>query len=214
MVDSPYYQLDTSNDPYHANFRMFLEKVNELGEGRILEVGSRNSLFKSHFSCGEYIGFDIRPGKGVDVVGDVHYLSEKLQRGYFDVVLSISAFEHFAMPWKAVLEINKVMKTGGILFVSTHPAWQPHELPWDFWRYAKESFKVLLNRQTGFEIIRCNEGLPASIIPYGYEPSMMNMHKHPTPIGISVLARKLGPSASNLLWNRTVTEILDTTYPA
>jgi len=214
MVDTPYYQLDTSNDPFHVNFRLFLEKVNELGEARVLEIGSRNSLVKPHFSCGEYVGFDIRPGKEVDVVGDVHQLSEKLQHGYFDVVLSISAFEHFAMPWKAALEINKVMKAGGILFVATHPTWPAHELPWDFWRYSKETFKVLLNQKTGFEIINCNEGLPASVIPHGYESSMINLHKQRTHLGISVIARKIGPSASNLSWNMSVNEILDTTYPA
>lgn len=214
MVDSPYYQLDTSNDPFHANFRLFLEKVNELGDGRILEIGSRNSLVKSHFSRGEYTGFDIRPGEAVNVVGDVHHLSEKLEHDYFDAVLSISSFEHFAMPWKAALEINKVMKPGGILFVATHPAWPLHELPWDFWRFSKEAFKVLLNPETGFEILHCNEGLPASIMPYGFESSMMNLHKQPTFLGISVLARKIGPSANNLSWNLAITEILDTTYPA
>ncbi len=214
MFDTPYYQLDTSNDPFHENFRLFVEKANKLDDSRILEVGSRHSLAKSHFSRGEYTGFDIRPGEAVDVVGDVHHLSEKLEQGYFDFVFSLSSFEHFAMPWKAILEINKVMKDGGILFVSTHPAWPPHELPWDFWRYGKGSFNVLLNRKTGFEIIQCSEGLPASIVPYGYEPPMINMHKHPAHLGITALARKIGPSASNLSWDMNITDILDTTYPA
>ena len=213
LIDSPCYQQDTSNDPYHTNFKLFLEKAKELGDCRILEVGSRNSLVKSHFNMGKYTGFDIRSGEAVDVVGDVHHLSQNLKHDYYDIVLSISAFEHFAMPWKAVLEINTVMKIGGLLFVATHPTWPAHDLPWDFWRYSKEAFKVLLNQKTGFKILHCSEGIPASIIPFGYEPSIINLHKQPTHLGISVIAKKIGPSASNLTWNMSVKEVLDTNYP-
>ena len=34
------------------------------------------------------------------------------------------------MPWKVVLELNRVMAEGGLLFTATHHTWPPHELPW------------------------------------------------------------------------------------
>lgn len=83
----------------------------------------------------------------------------------FDVVYGISVFEHVAMPWQAGLELERVMTCGGLLFLTSHPAWPPHALPWDFWRFSASAFAVLLNHHTGFEILRCDEGLPAVILP-------------------------------------------------
>jgi SAM-dependent methyltransferase len=54
-------------------------------------------------------------GEGVDPVGDVHKLSQSFPLGHFDFVFSVSVFEHLLFPWKAVLEINKVLKTGGYI---------------------------------------------------------------------------------------------------
>lgn len=53
------------------------------------------------------------------------------------------------MPWQVILEINKVMKEGGLLLIATVPTWPRHALPWDFWRYSKGAFKDLLNPSTG-----------------------------------------------------------------
>ena len=66
-----------------------------------------------------YTGIDIVAGENVDVVGDAHQLSEYFDEDCFDAVFSISTFEHLAMPWKAAIEINRVMKTGGVLMGTT-----------------------------------------------------------------------------------------------
>ena len=44
-----------------------------------------------------------------------------------------------------MLELNKVLRVGGVIQVVTHPAWPPHELPWDFWRFPKGAFTALFN---------------------------------------------------------------------
>jgi len=71
--------------------------------------------------CADYVGFDIIAGNGVDIVGDAHRLSESFPPDHFDFVFSISVFEHLLFTWKAILEINKVMKSGGYVYLSTHP---------------------------------------------------------------------------------------------
>ena len=117
------------------------------------------------------------------------------------------------MPWKAVVELNKVMSTGGLMYIATHPTWPPHERPWDFWRFSEEGFQVLLNPVTGFEILECSSGLPCSIIPFGTDEPMKGMYMHHAYLGISVIARKIGPSDGRLAWDVGVDEILETAYP-
>src|SRR5262249_35375194 len=148
---------------------------------------------KQHAFTGysEYIGFDICSGQDVDVVGDIHQLSSYFGVNHFDSVYSISVFEHLAMPWKAVLEINKIMKQGGLLFIATHPTWPLHELPWDFFRFSKVAFDSLLNPVTGFEIVACEEGLPCSIVPLVNVPTMSRMPSGVANLAVAVLARKI-----------------------
>jgi hypothetical protein len=127
-------------------------------------------------AVGEYVGSDIHPGPNVDVVGDAHQLSK-----YVSGPL-----------WKAVLEINAVLADGGLLFVATHQSWPPHELPGDFWRYSPAAFEALLNRETGFEIIRAERGLPEVIVPMVDEPGLRGLH---------------------LQWNLTAADVIESEYP-
>jgi len=209
-------RTDTASDPFHLNFLYFLDEVKRLDQCDVLELGARRSTIRNHFDrCRRYVGVDIHPGEGVDVACDIHELSSALapQNVRFDAVVTISTFEHLAMPWKAVLEINKVMKPGGLLFIATHPTWPPHELPWDFWRFAEGAFQGLLNRATGFEIVRCNSGLPCTILPLGTEKSTVGILGQPAFMGISVVARKTAEARSDLQWNVSTEEILTTQYP-
>lgn len=213
ILDQPMHQ-ETSQDPYHLNFKLFLQEANKLESASVLELGARNVSKKSLFTgYKEYIGFDIHAGENVDVAGDIHKLSKYFPEEYFHVVFSISVFEHLAMPWKAILEINKIMKIGGLLFIATHPTWPAHAMPWDFWRFSKEAFKVLLNSSTGFEIMRSDEGLPCSVVPFGNEESMIGLHQEPANLGVSVFARKCGKYDENLAWDVDIEKILDSIYP-
>jgi SAM-dependent methyltransferase len=206
-------QRDRSDDPYHAVYADFLAAANALDAPRVLELGSRHS----HVSPGlhgyrEYVGFDVLAGPNVDVVGDAHTLSEVVE-GAFDAVYSISTFEHLAMPWKVVLEINRVLRDGGLMFAATHHTWPPHELPWDYWRYSRGAFEALLNPYTGFEIVRCEEGLPAIVVPMLRDASTRHLHEDPTSLGVSVLARKIGPPRADLSWDLTAGDVARGSYP-
>lgn len=214
IFESPYYSQDTSGDPYHGNFSWFIDEVNGMEKPRILELGARKINQKERFGdYGEYVVFDIHEDEGVDVAGDIHQLSRYFGEGQFDAVFMVSVMEHLAMPWKAILEINRVMKPGGLLFISTHPVWPAHALPWDFWRYSKEAFPVLLNRFTGFEVLKCDEGLPCLVLPFGKDPSLTYLHREAANLGVSVVARKTGEADSRLSWGLEVDEMIASVYP-
>jgi SAM-dependent methyltransferase len=201
------------DDPYHAVFRDFIALANELSDYRLLELGARGAQVDPRLQgYREYVGFDIHPGPNVDVVGDAHALSQAVE-GRFDAIYAISTFEHLALPWKVVLELNAVLADGGLLFLATHPTWPPHELPWDFWRYSPAAFQALLNRQTGFEIVRVETGLPALIVPMVRGEAMRDVHRNPASLGVSVLARKISAPRADLRWDLTAGDVIEGSYP-
>jgi SAM-dependent methyltransferase len=204
---------DRSGDPFHAVFADFVEAANALHDYSVLELGARGTQVDPRLhGYRRYVGVDVHPGPNVDVVGDAHRLSQ-LVEGPFDAVYSISTFEHLAMPWKVVLEINRVLRDGGLLFTATHHTWPPHELPWDYWRYSRGAFESLLNAHTGFELIRVEEGLPAIIVPMVNEASTHGMHRDPSPLAVSALARKIGPPRADLRWDLTAADVAHGSYP-
>jgi hypothetical protein len=149
----------------------------------------------------------------VDVVGDIHELSHHFAPESFDVVYAASVFEHLAMPWKAILEINRVIRVGGLFFVTTHPTWPAHETPWDFWRFSKEALGVLVGPVTGFTVIRCEEGLSCLVLPFQFEPAMLGLHRESAYLGVSMLAEKCGPPDERLSWDIGISEVIDSVYP-
>jgi SAM-dependent methyltransferase len=204
----------SADDPFHHVAHFLAEEARRRGVRTVLELGARRSTIRHIVPDSmRYVGFDIHPGPDVDVVGDIHELSRHFEPEAFDLVCAISTFEHLAMPWKAILEINKVLRPEGLLFINTHPTWPPHEVPWDFWRFSAEAFRVLLGPPTGFEILRSAEGLPCMILPLGTEPAMRGMHRVRAHLGVSVVARKVGPPRPGLAWDVAVAEVLSTTYP-
>ncbi|WP_373690468.1 methyltransferase domain-containing protein [Sphingobium sp. DEHP117] len=58
----------------------------------------------------------------------------------FDAVYSVSVFEHLLMPWKVALEMNRVLRMGGIAYIHTHQTLGLHDMPWDFWRFSDTSW--------------------------------------------------------------------------
>ncbi|MBL6996157.1 MAG: hypothetical protein ISR66_19975 [Desulfobacula sp.] len=114
----------------------------------------------------------------------------------------------------AVLEINKVMKTGGYLFLSTHPVWPTHELPWDFWRFPCNGFHALFNRCTGFEIVSIMEGLPCKIYSLVDDTATQSNYFNTLNQGVALIARKTGAYRRDLLkWDIDVSDVVNTMYP-
>lgn len=207
-----------ADDPYHALFRGFVEQVHAMPSPAVLEIGSRNvtgvtrrGLFAN---AAQFVGFDILDGPGVDVVGDAHRLSSLLPAESFDVVFALSVFEHLLFPWKVVMEINKVTKVGGLVFISTHPAWPAHELPWDFWRFQPAAFRALFHRATGFELLAVSDGLPCRAYSLVDDPPTRPLYRQTVNQGVAALARKIGTVQEDLVrWDVNLPEVIDTMYP-
>src|SRR3954462_10540563 len=89
----------------------------------VLEMGAyqvpgQESLgdLRSLFAGGSYVGLDMRPGPGVDCVGNV----EKLPQADASVgtVIAFNTFEHVRRFWRGFDEIHRVLRPDGVLLVS------------------------------------------------------------------------------------------------
>jgi hypothetical protein len=179
----------------------FWEYVSARPNANVLEIGSRarsgisrRSLFPA--TC-NYTGFDIVAGENVNCVGDAHALSRLLPLNHFDVVFSVSVWEHLCMPWLVSLELNKVMRTGGLAMINTHQSWPSHEEPWDYFRFSDYSWDALFNADTGFEIVTRGTGVPCVMGPSQLNPAVQasRIDWHYGYLATRCVARKVGETS-------------------
>jgi hypothetical protein len=172
--------------------------VNAHPLANVLEIGSRarsginrRGLFP--LTC-SYTGFDIVEGENVDCVGDAHALSKFLPTDHYDAVFSVSVWEHLSMPWLVSLELNKVMKVGGLAMINTHQSWPSHEEPWDYFRFSNDSWDALFNAATGFEIVGRGAGIPCAMGPSQLHASVhaSRIDWHYGYLATRCIARKVG----------------------
>ena len=205
-----------------AHHKKWMSYVAEFGNKKgmkILEIGSRwvtGDFFKSYFPEAEYVGFDYYPGKNVDVVGDAHKLSTYFNKDEkFDVIFTSAVFEHFAMPWLVAMEIAKLLKVGGMLYVETHFSYSSHERPWHFFQYSDMALRVLFSPALGFECIEAGMSNPM----VGRFSSLADNYLKNRPIsGLYCHSNFLGKkikNVDNFAWvNVNINEVVgDTKYP-
>lgn len=203
-----------SGAPSFALYQKFLDNVAAPDFGRVLDIGGRARSQidrRKQFPTKEIIVTDIMAGDNVDVVCDAHQVSRYFAHGSFDAVQSTSVFEHLLMPWQVILEINRIMRVGGLLFIHTHQTLGLHDMPCDFWRYSIDAWPSLLNRETGFEIVEATMSHENYIIPHFWRPDTQGIERSAGFEVSVVLARKISESA--LSWPVSADQISKSVYP-
>jgi SAM-dependent methyltransferase len=94
------------------------------------------------FKVDEYIGCDIQEGLGVDRIEDIHHLTFADES--VGTVIALETLEHVADPIRAVQEMFRVLRPGGVLAISSLMFFPIHEHPWDYWRFTPVAFEMLL----------------------------------------------------------------------
>lgn len=180
----------------------------------IVDVGGRDrsDFDRRHdFPGADYIVVDVLPGANVDIVADAHELSRVIAPESADAVVAVATFEHLLMPWKVVIEINRVLRPGGLLGIVTHQTLALHDMPWDFWRVSADAWDGLLNAYTGFEIIERAQSREQFVIPYLYHPAKRDAEQAAGFELTGVIARKRGPARVD--WPVPLAEVIATGYP-
>lgn len=127
----------------------FLKKHSS--DKKTLDIGSGGSLYGYDRFFPNRVTVDIDPARNPEVVADVHDLPFKDEE--FDIILCIEVLEHVLDPRRAIAEMNRVLKVGGTLILTTRFVYPIHDAPNDYWRFTKYGLKELLKEWDVQELI-------------------------------------------------------------
>jgi SAM-dependent methyltransferase len=171
----------------NALLENFIAHCQAMPHPRVLELGTMRSIptrstrhddWVPH--ADQYLGTDIAPGPDVDIVADVHRLTETVGEEQFDIIISCSTFEHFKYPHLAAHEVMKALKIGGILFIQTHQTFPLHSYPYDYFRFSREALAGLFGTRMGFRVHATDYEFPARVLTFreqtiSQQPSFLNV---------------------------------------
>ena len=116
-------------------------KIADIGSQDVDLVGNYRSLFTS--PLWQYCGVDMSAGANVDIVLHDPYHWAELDSNTFDIVISGQALEHIEFFWLAMLEIQRILKPGGICCLIAPSSGPEHRYPVDCWRFYPDGFRAL-----------------------------------------------------------------------
>lgn len=130
------------------NMKNFIDKYIDFSrKQKILDLGGQNingsykSLFPSEKT--EYVCCDMVKNDGVDVVLKNPYNWGGLNSNSFDVVISGQTFEHVEYIWVTIMEIARVLKSGGLCCIIAPSSGYRHGYPLDCWRFYEDGMRAL-----------------------------------------------------------------------
>jgi len=85
---------------------------------------------------------DIRPGPGVDIVADAQDMPQ-IPSGSADCVFLVSILQHIPSPQKAIDEVYRILRPGGILYVNAPFIFFYHCDPEDYNRFSVAGLEFL-----------------------------------------------------------------------
>ncbi len=135
--------------PLLREVRLFASAVEREDARRILDLGCGVKPYASLFSCAtEYVGVDAAKNERVDAVcmnWDLPFAEDS-----FDALVSTQVLEHTAKVFETVREIRRVVKDGGLIFISAPLAFPEHLVPHDYWRFTQYGLRELFR---DFEVL-------------------------------------------------------------
>ncbi len=115
---------------------------------KVVEIGSQNVNGSLKDALAEidtdldYTGVDFVSGNGVDVILDDPYQLPFADES-FDMLVSSSCFEHSELFWLSFLEMLRVLKPEGVLYLNVPNNGWVHRYPVDCWRFYPDAGKAL-----------------------------------------------------------------------
>lgn len=111
----------------------------------IIEIGSQDvngSIRDFAPKTATYIGVDFADGNGVDLKIQDPYILPIADESA-DIVVSTSCLEHSEFFWLTFLEMARILKPGGLLYINVPSNGMYHRYPVDCWRFYPDSGRAL-----------------------------------------------------------------------
>jgi SAM-dependent methyltransferase len=118
----------------------------QLPNARVIDLGAQDingslkSVCPAHL---DYTGVDFVPGKGVDVVLQDPYVLP-FESESIDIVVCSSVFEHSEFFWLLFIEVMRVLKPSGLLYLNVPANGDFHRYPVDCWRFYPDAGSALV----------------------------------------------------------------------
>lgn len=113
----------------------------------IYDIGSQdvNGSYRPIFleEVRKYVGVDMAKGLNVDIcLSDPHNWRE-IPSKVADIIISGQAFEHMTNIWAVMLEVNRILKPGGLCCIVVPSSGFEHRYPVDCWRFYPDGLRAL-----------------------------------------------------------------------
>lgn len=158
---------------------------NEVRGKKVLEVGARdvNGSLRSIAERNEpaaYVGVDLEIGPGVDEVCNVYELTEHFGTESFDVLICTEMIEHVLYWQKAISQMKRILKPGGILLITTRSKGFPyHDYPFDYWRFELSDMEAIFSDMK-IESLEPDKSMPGVLVaarkPADFKENDMSRH--------------------------------------
>lgn len=129
-----------------------VDKYDRKGK-KLIDIGAGDCPYKKDFKMLLYFSQDIKQNKEktIDVIGDINKGLSKIYNKSFDYILCTQVLEHLKEPQLVFKEFNRILKTGGKVFLTTHMCYDEHMVPYDYFRFTKYGLKYL-GESNGFRV--------------------------------------------------------------
>jgi SAM-dependent methyltransferase len=123
--------------------------------GVTIDIGCGSKPYEKFTNSDKYIGLELdnklsRKLKSADCYYDGSTMP--FEDNSVDSVFSSQVFEHVFTPNEFLKEINRILKSDGLLLMSLPLVWDEHEQPYDYARYTSYGLRYILDKH-GFEVI-------------------------------------------------------------
>ena len=113
-------------------------------KGTIIDIGAMNvnGSYRELFGGDvNYIGLDLEPGPGVDIVLDDPYILP-FESNSVDLVISGQMLEHCAFFWKTFEEISRILSKNGVCIMIA-PSSGPAHYKVDYYRFYSDAWSAI-----------------------------------------------------------------------
>lgn len=138
----------------YYNLEKQLTRHKDKYQGTVYDLGCGEKPYQHFFlqHASGYVGVDWSNTPHLlkaDVVADLNK-PLPIADGVAGTIVSISVLEHLAEPNIMLSEANRILTTGGYVFLQVPWQWWIHEAPYDYFRYSPYGLKYLFEKN-GFD---------------------------------------------------------------
>ncbi len=163
MVDYRDLKLTANNIdtyfPLSQKVRVISYVAKKYFTGNLLDVGCGvmpyKKIIQEESKINQYTGIDIKNETYQSSIKPDYFWDGKtlpFENSKYKSGMLIEVLEHVPKPLQVLSEVNRVLKSRGLLLITVPFLWTLHDVPNDEYRYTPFSLKRMLN-ETGFRVL-------------------------------------------------------------